>query len=281
MKRSKYFKRQSPVYNLIDCDFLDINKIGVYGIKSAKNNKWYVGSTIKHLGFIDRWRGHYSGLSKNKHHSNYLQNHVNKYGIDILKFTILEIITTPDIAADRELFWINELDSFNNGFNEVPKPITLLRGKDCKIFKDIDDKKVIDMYVNGKITINNIAPLFNVSESKITSVLKQNNISLINHLTALPLIDIQRRHFNGEKIEAIAKEFKVPSSTIRRQCIKEGIAYCYKDYKRELLQKDLPEIITYYRNGGSIVRYCESKKYSYDSVYRVFKKLNILKYEKI
>ena len=52
---------------------------------------------------------------RNNHNSNpILQNAWNKYGEDSFEFTIVE--ETSDLA-DREIYWINELDTHHNGYN--------------------------------------------------------------------------------------------------------------------------------------------------------------------
>ena len=73
----------------------------VYKITNQVDNKLYVGSTTD---FNSRKRGHLSNLSRNKHHSLYLQNAYNKYGKENFIFEILEFCPNEQLII-REQFW--------------------------------------------------------------------------------------------------------------------------------------------------------------------------------
>lgn len=98
---------------------------GIYKITAKHNNLVYIGSVgkinkyKKWTGFKLRWLHHLSSLLLNKHHNKRLQNIVNKYGIEDLQFSIIEI-TKPKNAITREQYWIDYYDSFNNGLNLRP-----------------------------------------------------------------------------------------------------------------------------------------------------------------
>lgn len=59
---------------------------GIYLIQNLIDNKMYIGQA-EDIGL--RWSTHISLLQNNKHPSRYLQNAVNKYGIENFTFTIL------------------------------------------------------------------------------------------------------------------------------------------------------------------------------------------------
>lgn len=92
----------------------DYLKCGVYTITNKINGKMYVGSTKR--AFRVRWRKHLNALNKNIHHSSKLQNAVNKYGINVFIFEILEI-TEISHTESLERFWLNILDTVKNGYN--------------------------------------------------------------------------------------------------------------------------------------------------------------------
>ena len=98
---------------------------GVYKITAKHNNLVYVGSTSqvskykKWTGFKIRWLHHISSLLLNKHANKRLQNIVNKYGIEDLEFSIVEI-TLPEDVIIREQYWINFYNSYNKGLNLRP-----------------------------------------------------------------------------------------------------------------------------------------------------------------
>ena len=105
----------SRLKNYIE-DFTNISKNGVYRIYHIdKPHLSYIGSTCREhkkqckKGCYGRWVEHITLLSKNKHHSKYLQNVVNKYGILGIRFEILldmEGKSQKEISLFLQLFHI-------------------------------------------------------------------------------------------------------------------------------------------------------------------------------
>ena len=89
------------------------SNIGVYQIEL--NGKRYIGSTTK--SFRIRWRSHLSKLKCSSHENPYLQNAYNKYGEDILVFSILE---TTDIRENCLLLEQKWIDSLKPEYNICP-----------------------------------------------------------------------------------------------------------------------------------------------------------------
>jgi len=91
---------------------------GVYTITNTINNKIYVGSTS--TSFREREVNHFSSLRRNCHSNIYLQNSVNKYGINNFKFEVLEECL-PEYCVTTEQYWINMLDVTNPklGYNKL------------------------------------------------------------------------------------------------------------------------------------------------------------------
>lgn len=91
-----------------------MNVCGIYMIQSKhKPNRIYVGSAIniKH-----RWHNHLSDLRNNKHHSNKLQRHYNKYGNDDLVFSIIIGCDKNNLLAYEQFY----IDALNPYFNISP-----------------------------------------------------------------------------------------------------------------------------------------------------------------
>lgn len=86
---------------------------GIYLITSNAKDRRYVGSAVD---LNNRIRGHRNGLKRNKHNNKYMQRHVTKYGIDDLKFTILEFCN-KDQLIEREQHYI---DLLSPEFNLCP-----------------------------------------------------------------------------------------------------------------------------------------------------------------
>lgn len=84
---------------------------GIYKIESITNpNKIYVGSSES---IYKRWKGHISDLERNKHGNSKLQNHFNKYGLDDLKFIIIEECDI-ELLLVQEQYYIDLIKPFFN-----------------------------------------------------------------------------------------------------------------------------------------------------------------------
>lgn len=87
--------------------------IGVYKITNIVNNKVYIGSSIN---MKKRSNEHFCMLKNGNHHSSKLQKAYNKYGKQSFIFELIEECD-KNIITEREQYWLNELDSYNNGYN--------------------------------------------------------------------------------------------------------------------------------------------------------------------
>lgn len=90
-----------------------LNKPAIYLLYFKEDDsKVYIGKSI-HIK--DRFKNHISELNRGKHHNYKLQNLYNKYNnIEIL---ILEYVDDLYSLSLKETNWINEFNSFDNGYN--------------------------------------------------------------------------------------------------------------------------------------------------------------------
>lgn len=86
---------------------------GIYGIHNLINGKWYVGQSVN---IRARWNGHRSLLSHNEKESIHLMRAWRKYGEDAFEWVVLEECS-PDELDEKEVYWISQKDSYNNGYN--------------------------------------------------------------------------------------------------------------------------------------------------------------------
>jgi group I intron endonuclease len=112
LKQSAYF--ESPVIERLPAAF---NYSGVYGIRHTASGRIYVGSAKDIRARIYQ---HLGALLSRKHHSRYLQNAWNKYGQSAFTLILLEKGVIERLI-EREQFWIDHFDSYENGFNARPK----------------------------------------------------------------------------------------------------------------------------------------------------------------
>lgn len=85
----------------------------IYSITNTINNKQYVGQT---KDYNSRVNSHLCALRANRSHNRHLQNSFNKYGEQAFQFDIIEKCDIDELN-DREQFWIEELGSYDNGYN--------------------------------------------------------------------------------------------------------------------------------------------------------------------
>lgn len=88
---------------------------GIYKIVNTLNGKTYVGST---KDFQKRWKEHFNDLEKQQHSSIKLQRSYNKHGKNVFVCEIIEEIPyEKDKILEREQYWIDTLNSKENGYN--------------------------------------------------------------------------------------------------------------------------------------------------------------------
>lgn len=115
-------KLLNHVFNVSLLD--NLTKLGIYKITHlSKTDIFYIGSASGTFngkkcekGFYRRFLEHLRDLKHKKHNSKYLQNVVNKYGIEGIRFEILEIVETEDrkVILEREQYY---LDLLNPAYN--------------------------------------------------------------------------------------------------------------------------------------------------------------------
>lgn len=86
--------------------------IGIYALNFSGYDKEYIGLSIN---VEARFKAHCYLLLNNKHYNYKLQNAYHKYGLPVQ--SLLEELNNPDDLNAREIFWINNRDTFNNGLN--------------------------------------------------------------------------------------------------------------------------------------------------------------------
>lgn len=174
-------------------------KSGIYCIKSISRNKTYVGQSVY---LTRRLSDHKSNLLKGRHGNEILQHHCNKYGLDDLKFEILEVCKI-DKLDERERYWIKYYNSLNrkNGFNMESG------GNDGKEFS-VERRQAITGEGN---------PMFGRRHSKqFVHYMKIKNRALSDKLSENDVKAIKKRLANSEKQSFLAKEYGVKISTINK-----------------------------------------------------------------
>lgn len=87
--------------------------IGIYKIENKVNGKVYIGQS-KCIEY--RWWRHKRDLNANEHENIYLQNSWNKNGETAFEFILIEECLEEELN-DKEIYWIQQYDSYKNGYN--------------------------------------------------------------------------------------------------------------------------------------------------------------------
>lgn len=85
--------------------------IGIYKITNNVNNKCYIGQS---RDIEARWAKHLSAYKSSPEWE--LYRAFKKYGISSFSFEIIEECLIEELN-EREIYWIAQYDSFNNGYN--------------------------------------------------------------------------------------------------------------------------------------------------------------------
>ena len=140
----------------------------IYKITNDINNKIYVGKTLSPIE--ERFKQHKADSERKKMEHRPLYSAMRKYGLD--HFSIEKIEEVPlENLSDREIYWINTLDSYHNGYNAT-------LGGDGKQLYDYD--AIVKGFLSGKL-IKELAKEFECCEDTISAALTLANIdSTIN-----------------------------------------------------------------------------------------------------
>jgi group I intron endonuclease len=92
--------------------------MGIYTIRSIKDNKILVGQSTNIFGRLSQHKFH---LKKNTHDNRHLQSAYNKYGIENFQFDIL-LVCNEEYLYSEENYWCNVLNTHNSSFGYNIKP---------------------------------------------------------------------------------------------------------------------------------------------------------------
>lgn len=135
----------------------------IYCITNDINGKQYVGKTD--FTIEKRFKEHCSDSKRGRCEKRPLYDAMNKYGIEHFHIEQLEECSY-DESEDREIYWIDKLDTFHNGYNAT-------LGGDAKHYLDYD--KILDVLDNTTLSLKEMAQECNCSKDSIKNIAKAYN----------------------------------------------------------------------------------------------------------
>ena len=135
----------------------------IYIIRNTVNDKVYIGQTT--VDVKTRFSQHCKNSTiKNRHYK--LYNAMKKYGKDNFYCDVLEKNVNINNLDDREIFFINKYNSFENGYNST-------KGGDGRtINNEYDENEIVRLY-KSRESEQAIASMYGISNATISRVLKK------------------------------------------------------------------------------------------------------------
>lgn len=141
----------------------------IYKITNNVNGKVYIGQTIQTIK--ERFYQHCAIKCSDSVLNMAIHKAIKKYGKSNFTIEVIEEVD-KDSLNDREKFWIEYYNSYNNGYNSTRG------GQDSSTHcKELDAESIIKEYNLGK-SLRSIGNTFKVDKQTIKDLLIRNNITL-------------------------------------------------------------------------------------------------------
>lgn len=200
---------------------------GIYTITNNINNKKYVGLS---KNCYKRWYDHKEAAKRPKKPYQFrvpIYNAMRKYGINNFSFDIIEECPI-DKLKEREIYWIEKLDTYNNGYNatkggDLPEghalkgeehgmsKLTLEDVKLCRLLyqQGKRSKEVWELNYKDKINYHGFQKMWHgITWKHVMPEIFKENPHPRKHITQEQIIDIRKKSENMSAWEIYNEYYK-------------------------------------------------------------------------
>lgn len=194
----------------------------IYVIRNTVNSKVYIGQTRVSVDI--RWKEH---LRHAKYGDQVINRAMRKYGVDNFYIETLEICNL-EVIDYREMYYIDLYDSTNKS-----KGYNVSIGGNTPRFKRkiISISTLVDLYVNQRFSLEQIANKFEVSRYIIITELRNAGVKIRTRSESAKKFDSISKELlvkvlaKSKSLREAARLSNIPYPTFRKACIYNHIEY--------------------------------------------------------
>ena len=137
-------------------------KGSIYCITNMLNNKKYIGKTLDSLE--KRFNEHIRDSRRERCEKRPLYDAFNKHGIENFKIELVEECSY-ELLSNREIYWIQKLDTYSNGYNAT-------LGGDGRVLYNYEE--ILQKFQDGML-IKDLAKYFECGQDTISKIIKNSD----------------------------------------------------------------------------------------------------------
>ena len=134
---------------------------GIYKIENKINGKLYIGQSVN---IEKRWNNHKSRIYTE---NSLLYQDIKIYGIENFELSIIEECLKDELF-DKEIFWIDYYNTYNNGYNETIGGCGI-KCYGMKITKE-QVSEIKKLLKESELTNKDIGEKYNISETLVSAI---------------------------------------------------------------------------------------------------------------
>lgn len=142
----------------------------IYIIKNDLNDKVYIGQTTQSLQ--KRFNGHCCHSKSDRSVNMHIKRAIHKYGKEHFKIELIEECDAS-LLDEREIYWIEKYDSFNNGYNLTVGGDSNREAMTSPLEKTIDIELFKSFIIENYPTASAVADRFEICKASVYNLIKR------------------------------------------------------------------------------------------------------------